>query len=121
MAETMVLELPEPIARTAREVANRTQKSVEEVLVEWLGKVAAELPVEQLSDEQVLALCDIEMELAQQAELSRLLAENREGTITLPERERLDYLMQVSQRSLVRKAEALKIAVIRGLKSPLQN
>lgn len=121
MAETIVLELPEPVARSAREVADRTQKSVEEVLVEWLGKAAAELPVESLSDEQVLALCDIEMELEQQSELSRLLAENREGTITSSERERLDALMQVYRRGLVRKAEAWKAAVRRGLKSPPQN
>lgn len=120
MAETIVLELPESVAHSAREVANRTQKSVEEVLVEWLGKAAAELPVESLNDEQVLALCDIEMELEQQSELSQLLSENREGTLTAAGRERLDALMEVYRRGLVRKAEAWKIAVRRGLKSPPQ-
>jgi hypothetical protein len=99
-------------------VAERTQKSVEDVLVEWLTKAAAELPVEVLNDTQVLALCDIEMEPEQQTELSQLLAKNREGTITLPERQRLDALMQRYRRGLLRKAEAWKTAVSRGLKSP---
>lgn len=118
MPETIVLELPEPVARSAREVADRTQKSVEEVLVEWLGKAAAELPVDSLSDEHVLALCDIEMELEQQTELSQLLAKSREGTISPAGRQRLDALMQVYRRGLVRKAEAWKVAINRSLKSP---
>lgn len=121
MTETITLQLSEPVARSAREVADRTQKSVEEVLVEWLGKAAASLPVDSLSDAQVLALCDIEMEPEQQTELSRLLAKNREGTITIAERGRLDALMQLYRRGLNRKAEAWKIAVARGLKTPPQN
>lgn len=121
MAETVVLKLPEPVAQSAREVADRTQQSVEEVLVEWLGKAAAELPVASLSDAQVLALCNIEMEPEQQTELSQLLAKYREGTITPSERERLDALMQLYRRGLVRKAEAWKVAVTRGLKSPPRN
>ena len=39
MPETITLELPGTVARSAREVANRKRKSVEDVLMEWLYPV----------------------------------------------------------------------------------
>ena len=59
------------------------------------------------------------MENGQQEELSELLARNREGALTDAERDRLDGLMRVYRRGLVRKGQALKTAVARGLKPPL--
>jgi hypothetical protein len=56
----------------------------------------------------------------QQEELSRLLIGNREGLLPDAERERLEELMQVYRRGLIRKAQALKTAVTRGLKPPLE-
>ena len=56
----------------------------------------------------------------QQEELSRLLALNRENQLSPAEQQRLDELMQLYRRDLVRKAHALQIAVQRGLKPPLQ-
>ena len=50
----MTLELPQPLAKSARAVATRTSRPVEEVLVEWFDRAAADLPVELLPDEQVL-------------------------------------------------------------------
>jgi hypothetical protein len=121
MPETITLELPGTVARSAREVANRKHKSLEDVLMEWLYKAATELPVESLSDEQVLALCDMELEPEEQAELSRLLAKAREGKIVPSERIHLDKLMQRYRHGLVRKAEAWQEAVSRGLRPPPHN
>jgi hypothetical protein len=89
------------------------------VLVEWIDRASTELPVESLPNDWVLALCDMQMEPEQQAALSNLLAGNREGELDNEEVNQLDELMQVYRRGLVRKAQALKVAVERGLKPVL--
>jgi len=76
--------------------------------------------VEHLPDDQVLALCDLQLEPAQQAELRRLLARNREGALSSAEIGQLDTLMQTYRRGLVRKAQAFNVAVQRGLRPPLR-
>lgn len=120
MAELVTLELPERITQQAREVARLTQRRFEDVLVAWMDRAIHELPVESLPDEQVLALCDLEMELEQQQVLGELLEQNREGTLTKEEAQQFEGLMQVYRKGLVRKANALKVAVERGLRPALQ-
>jgi hypothetical protein len=119
MSEVITLELPEETVRSARAVADRTHRRLEDVLTEWIDRAAAELPIEALSDEQVLALADMQMDAAQTEELTELLSLNREGSITITQHRRLDELMQVYRRRWVRKAQALKVAVECGLRSPL--
>jgi hypothetical protein len=119
MSELVTLELPEPLVESARAVALRTQRRVEDVLVEWLDRAAAEVPITLLPDEQVLALQDLAMDGGDQSELSELLARQREGQLTGDERTRLDSLLATYRRGMVRKAEALKVAVERGLRPPL--
>ncbi len=119
MNEIVMLELPERIARSSKEIAARTQRRLEDVLVEWIDRAVTELPVEFLPDDQVLVLCDMQMERMQQRQLADLLARNREGRLADAERAHLDTLMQTYRRGLVRKAQAIKIAVERGLKPPL--
>jgi|FLYN01.1.fsa_nt_gi hypothetical protein len=116
---TVKLNIPDELADLAREVAATTHRRVEDVLVEWLDRASSELPVESLPDEQVLALCDLQMDRKQQKELSHLLAKNREGELDEAGRARLDELMEVYQQGMVRKSEALRVAVQRGLRAPL--
>lgn len=116
MSEYVTLELPENVARSVKEVARRTHRRVEDVLVDWLDKAATELPVESLSNEEILALCDLQLEAEQQEELSSLLQQNREGILAGEAENRLDELMRLYRRGLVRKAQAWQIAVTRGLK-----
>jgi hypothetical protein len=56
---------------------------------------------------------------SQQQELSDLLADQRENQLTEAGRIRLDALMQLYQQRMVRKAEAIRAAVQRGLIPPL--
>ena len=79
MSETVTLEIPDALAQNAYDIATQTHRRLEDVLVGWLARAATELPVEQLPDDQVLALRDMQMENSQQAELSELLARQREG------------------------------------------
>ena len=118
MDETVTLELPRNALRSAEKVAARTQRRVEDVLREWIDQSAAQLPVELLSDEQVLALAEMEMAKAEQEELGELLARHREGELKPAERARLDELMQLYRKGLVRKAQAIQEAVARGVKPP---
>jgi len=115
MTQIVTLKLPEALAQQAREIAALTHRQLEDVLLEWINYAVAELPVESLPDEQVLALCDLQMEPQQQETLSELLEGNREGELTEEQVNQLDALMQVYRRGLVRKAKALKVSVIRGL------
>ncbi len=119
MSEIVTLELPDALAQTARSAAERTHRRVEDVVVEWLDRLVAEMPVEALPDDQVLSLLDAQMSDEQQVELSELLARQREGLLDRPGHVRLHELLQIYRRGLVRKARALKVAVERGLQPPL--
>lgn len=119
MNETITLQLPERVSATARQVANRTQRRVEDVLLDWLDRSAEDLPVDLLADDQVLLLSGSQMPADEQQELSSLLALNREGALEASQQMRLDQLMQVYRHGLVRKAQALQVAVERGLLPPL--
>lgn len=77
--------------------------------------VSSEPHIELLSDEQILLLCAFEMTEADQAALSELLERQREGSLSEAERPALDALMGTYRGGLVRKAQALKVAVERGL------
>jgi hypothetical protein len=74
--------------------------------------------LESLPDTELLAVCDGEMDATQQ-ELSDLLARAREGALAEAECLRLEELMGGYRAGLVRKAQALQLAVTRGLRPPL--
>ncbi len=119
MSEIVMLELPDALAQSARETARRTHRRVEDVLIEWLDRAANELPIEMLPDDQVLALRDMQMSDEQQAELSDLLAHQCERPLDGRDRVRLEELLEVYRRGMVKKARAMKVAVERGLQPPL--
>jgi hypothetical protein len=119
MTRPITLELPDTLLQSAHAIANQSQRRVEDVLVEWLELVAAEMPVELLPDEQVLALRDMQMSDAQQQELSSLLAQQREQALDSSGQVRLNALLHLYRRGMLRKAQAHKVAVERGLQSPL--
>lgn len=116
MSESVTLDIPDELARQARAVAAQTHRRVEDVLLDWLGRAATDLPIDALSDEEVLALCELQMDESQQAELSQLLSAQREGTVDDDGKTRLDELMGMYRRGMVRKAQAIKVAVERGLR-----
>ena len=118
MTQTVTLELPSELVVRASEVATRTKRRVEDVLVEWLSRTGVDA-VEGLSDADVLALCDSAMVEADQEQLSDLLARQREGELQAVEKQRLDELLQSYRKGLIFKARAWQAAVSRGLRPPL--
>jgi hypothetical protein len=119
MTHTVLLELSEELAQSVQSVAQHTHRRLEDLLVDWIDQVAADLPIEYLPDEEVLAIAEKQLDAQTQQELSSLLEANREGALDSEAQVHLDELMQLYRRGLVRKAQALKIAIDRGLRPPL--
>ena len=109
-------QLPADVAQRAQAVADVTHRPVEDVLLEWLGRAATDIPIESLPDDQVLTLADLEVRPDEQREMDALLARQREGLLDDSARLRLDQLLSAYRRGRVQKAHALKVAVERGLR-----
>jgi hypothetical protein len=119
MAEKITVEFPDDLMEQVRTTAAHTQRSPEEVLLDWARRAVAEPTLALLPDAELLAACDTQLVPSQQEELSELLERNREGTLIAAEHARLDELMRLYRTGLVRKAQALKLAVSRGLRPRL--
>lgn len=85
----------------------------------WLGQMASERLMDDLSDAEIVALCDLQLAEPLQLELSQLLESQREGQLDASSRRRLDEIMVTYRQGLVRKARAMRIAVDRGLRPAL--
>jgi len=120
MSEQITIQVSDQVVQHAAHVAAQTHQRIEEVLSDWLDSVITELPVKQLSDDEVLALTELSFTPEQQEEFSRLLEQNCEGTIDGEGLEQLDQLMGIYERGLLRKSQALHEAVRRGLREPLR-
>ena len=118
MPQSVTLTLPESLMSAAETQAQRDARPVEAVLLEWLSQ-GADLPVASLGDAQVLELTRTQLSDEDQMRLRGLLEGQREATLTPSETSELARLMNVYRRGLLRKAEAHKVAVERGLVPPL--
>lgn len=120
MTQTVILELPDEVIHHAQSVAQQSQQRLEDVLSAWIGQAAANVPIEVLSDQQILALCDAELSEPEQQMLSALLYQQRENTLDANQTQQLQSILQMYRYGMLRKAEALKIAVERGLRPALK-
>lgn len=120
MSQQVTLQVSEQVIRHAAQVAAQTHRSVEDVLAAWLESVTTERPVEELSDDEVSALAELRLSDEQDASLSALLERSREGALDADGQRELDELMRLYEHGLLRKSRALKVAVQRGLREPLQ-
>ncbi len=116
MTEKVTVELPEELIDQIQAVAKHTHRSFDEVLAEWVRVAGSEPVLELLGDAELLAVCDSQLEESRQEALSDLLERKQEGTLDDVERDRLEDLMRTYRAKLVRKAQALKVAVNRGLR-----
>lgn len=120
MSEQITIKVSDQVVRHAATVASQTQRRIEDVLAEWLESVVNELPVGALSDSEVLGLTELQLSDERQGALSELLERNRENGLDEQDRRHLDELMRVYEHGLLRKSQALRVAVQRGLLEPLQ-
>jgi len=119
MSELLTIKVSDQVARFASKVATQRDLPVEEVLSDLLESAVNDIPVECLSDDEVLALSEMKLSDDQDETLSDLLARQREGQLDSEGRRQLSELMRVYESGLLRKAQALRVAVERGLREPL--
>jgi hypothetical protein len=130
MGTQVTVTLPDDTCRRAEYLARLTGRDIADVLAETLHlslqpvgvQHAADHLVAELSDADVLAIAESEMDPAQEGRFSELLEARhalQAGHLTQEDRTALLALMQVYQEGLLRKAQALNEAVQRGLRPPL--
>lgn len=127
MSTQITITLPDEIYQRAERFARLANRDVASVLADTIQSsippVRADLldlePVSHLTDDQVLALTEIQMEPEQDSRLSELLNRQQSGLLIEGERSELQSLMQIYQEGLLRKATAVSEAVKRGLIEPL--
>lgn len=126
MSTQLTLDLPENLVARAQSIALRVGQSVNDLLAESIelslkpwGTVV-EGDIHQCDDEDVIKACDLEFATEDDCRLTELLQRQQAETLPVGEQSQLASLMQVYQVGLVRKAEALREAVQRGLRGPVQ-
>ena len=129
--QTITLRLPEPLYRTARQIAQVTKRPIETVLQDSLSAVlpplddvepneAAELARLALLDDAVLwGEARTLMTRVEQTELQDLLDRQGSRALTTVEQARLRELMHVYGQLMVRKAHAYLLLARRGYRVPM--
>lgn len=119
MNQQITLTVSDNVWLYAKTVASRNKRRIDEVLSDWLEKFSSEIDVEKFSDSEVLALTELQISPAQQKLLDKFQEKNGEGTLTSAEEKQFDALMEIYEDALLKKAQALRVAVERGLIPPL--
>src|SRR5262245_1694288 len=128
MSAQITVTLPEDVLQRAELLAQRTGRPVSDILTETIelslrplgAPTNGERLVADWSDDEVLAAADAGLPPVEDRRLSDLLDRQQAGLLADAERSDLTALMQMYQEGLLRKAQALREAVRRGLRGPLQ-
>lgn len=128
MSSQITVTLPDHVFERAQRLAKLAGRNVEDVLATtletslppFIDEVALGKPVNELSDDEVIALTKLQMKSEQDKRLSVLLKKQREDEINEAERIELAALMRIYEQGLLRKSEGLREAVERGLREPLE-
>ncbi len=120
MSELITIQVSDQVVRFASSIASRNHQPVAEVLSKLLETTVEDAPVESLSNEEILKLSKMMPEESQDKRLSELLTQQRENQLDEESRIELSHLMQLYEKGLLRKSQALREAVQRGLRAPLE-
>jgi hypothetical protein len=128
MATRVVITLQDDIYQRVERLAQLTHRDVAELLAEtitlslppWDSTSESVRDISTLPDEEVLALSELQLPAKQDRRLSTLLRKQQDQTLSAREHAELSALMQDYQESLLRKAQALREAVRRQLREPLE-
>lgn len=127
MNTQVTLTLSPDSYQRAEHLAKLTERNVNEVLSDSIESLLSPLadspelpkPISALSDQEVIALTELQLPPEQDRYLNTLLDKQQAGKIDTQEQVELFALMQVYQEGLLRKARSLNEAVKRGLREPL--
>ncbi len=130
--QTVTLELPEPLFRSAHRIAEATQQSLETVLKDSLAHALPPLddvPPDEAVELAALALLDdgalwrearATLSAEEQKVLRELLDRQEAGQLSAVDEERLQALLDAYGRLTVRKAHAWLLLARRGYQVPPQ-
>ena len=129
MGTQITITLPDELYRQAERFARLANRDLATVLTDAIKgsipPISAQantlVPITDLSDEEVMALTELQLEPEDDQRLSLLLDRQQAGLLTQTEDQDLQALMQMYQEGLLRKATALSEAVQRGLMAPLDS
>ncbi len=119
----VTLNLPEKIYQDISTVAKKSKRKVVDLIIdvveEKYSSKQSDRPLADYSNEEVLALANLQMPKKQSDRQSQLLYKNQAGTLKSEEKKELEFFQQVYGVTLLRKAEGIYEAVQRKLiKSP---
>jgi hypothetical protein len=124
MATEVTITLPDEVYQRAERFALLVNRDLGSILADTVGAslfsiqphLANLTPIDALTDPEVLALSNLQMQPEQDARLSELLEKQRERSLSSGEPQELEGLMQIYREALLRKTAALVEAVKRGLR-----
>jgi hypothetical protein len=115
MANPLILS-PDTLSDLVEHIAKQRNASPESVLEELAYRYLDSMPVALLEDEQVLALADVMLSQEQAEKLESLREAQSNGELDAQGKAELAKLMHLYNHLLLRKGEAIAIAVERGLR-----
>jgi hypothetical protein len=115
MKQRITLNLRDDILRRVFDIASRSDRDPEQILEDWIARYADDLPVEALPDDEVLRLCEFEINIIQKQELRKLLYIHHDNALSYTQKTHMDELLQSYRRSIIRQARAIQVASARGL------
>lgn len=127
MSTEVRITLHDAVYRRAKRLAEVSNRNIGDLLAQAIELSLLPIgdsnevyqPVSKLTDREVLELGEMQMDAKQERRFSRLLHKQGAGTLSSVEESQLLALMQNYQEKLLRKAQALREAVRRGLREPL--
>ncbi len=130
--QTITLRLPEPLYRSARQVAEATKQPLEVILTDSIARTLPPLddvsPAEAIELAKLASLDDASlwqearatMKSVEQATMHELLDRQGANELASVEHARLQDLLDVYGRLMVRKAHAYLLLARRGYRVPMQ-
>jgi hypothetical protein len=129
MTIPIIINLPESLAASVQRLGEATAREISDVLLDTLEIVLPTLDnlsemsinsnIADISDEEVLELANLKMDVFQNQRLGELQAKGKNTGLTAGERYELLILMSLYQMGQLRKSEGLAEAIKRGIKTPL--
>lgn len=129
-----IISIPETLYDKVRRVAEQTARPVDEVIRARLEQSLDEMPLDlpdderaelralaYLSDDALWNMAREQMASAKQTQMQALMDKNTFGTITDAEYDQLTRSVELGQRLMLRKAEAMKLLLERGYKITLDD
>jgi hypothetical protein len=113
------VDLPPELYERLREAAEHRAQSLESVMVDGLSLLFGAPPpgvslLETLTDDILIQIIHLRLPESDAAQLSNLLEKGNQGTITDPQKTRLDELVAAVNRQMLLRSEALVILKNRG-------